>query len=525
MHPGQVVADYLEQASTSIEPDLALDISDPALSFPLGFNAGTMLVSLKNQQPLNLIQVKLDRFRSALNIKQLFSRSLQIAYSASMLKGEVTGIATTRDIGFNRVEIVSQFTGIHPEKFLSDLDIPGVSCQGAVNSTIHTVIVDGCVEKCLGEITAERLDLALARKIPGFKETVFPKSVIAFERTGQGPIRIKHCRFIGKQADIQLSGEITPAPSFVKSRLNISVQILAHLPKDKKPETSPGPNALPDIRPISFTMAGSFEDPAITLAPLPDLLPREAPPASNTAKQEKPSDLDGIAHNSLPIKKRPSPNNKKNTALTQQKDDIGTISNTRLDLELLGTVTGVEPTAIIKTAKGSERLYTMGDTVDRAIILDIMRMQVLLQVDGKIELLSMKEPIPAQNQSLVSSTHAPPGTPRRNMSKPVTLAKKDINDLINNLDTLSRQIQIKPHSQGGQTDGFWISGLEKNSILYKKLGLRQGDLITGLNGQPLNSLDSAAELYNQFTQGNLDSAIDLQIKRQGKARSFQYQIK
>lgn len=498
-YPGRAIADYIEQNVPAMAPGLDLDILSPGLCFPLGLHADTIQVSLKNQPELNPVQVKLNRVKSVLNIKPLWGRRLEISFSAGIWKGELTGLATIKDLGFDHVSIVSRFTGLDSEDILSVLNIGGLSCTGPVNGTIHAKITSGHVETWKADITANHIDLKWAEAIPVVEDPSFSMAMISCERTGQAPIRITACKIIGEQADIQLSGEISPAASFMKSRLNLVVKILAHPSQGMEDSQHPGhPNALSGINSIHFILTGTPENPRLKLTSLPNPLSHKH---QAVARADKPPAQAKTASPAHTPKKAGPPS---------------------LDLKLLGTVTGsgIEPMAIIrKKGVKLERLYTLGETVDRAKILTITRRQVVLLIDGEQALLSMEDPDTTDDPSMAS------GTLPRNFFRKIALTKKDVNGMINNIDNLSGQIRIKRHSRGDQTDGYRISGLGKDSILYKKLGLRQGDIVTEINGQPIDSLDNLGTLYNQFIQDNLDSDIEIRIKRNGTLGVLNYRIK
>ncbi|TFG93578.1 MAG: PDZ domain-containing protein, partial [Syntrophobacterales bacterium] len=55
-----------------------------------------------------------------------------------------------------------------------------------------------------------------------------------------------------------------------------------------------------------------------------------------------------------------------------------------------------------------------------------------------------------------------------------------------------------------------------------KMGMQNGDIIQGVNGQPIKSPDELMELYSGLKAG---SAIDLSIKRRGKEQDLKYDLK
>jgi general secretion pathway protein C len=71
-----------------------------------------------------------------------------------------------------------------------------------------------------------------------------------------------------------------------------------------------------------------------------------------------------------------------------------------------------------------------------------------------------------------------------------------------------------------KSGGFQVQQIQAGS-LYEKLGLRAGDVIKVVNGQPVNSAEDAMRLYQQMS--NID-AVQLEITRDGKSENLYYQF-
>jgi general secretion pathway protein C len=54
------------------------------------------------------------------------------------------------------------------------------------------------------------------------------------------------------------------------------------------------------------------------------------------------------------------------------------------------------------------------------------------------------------------------------------------------------------------------------------MGLRNGDIITGVSGKPLQSVDDALKFYGSLSSGE---NLSLQLKRRGRSRIIDYSIK
>ena len=58
--------------------------------------------------------------------------------------------------------------------------------------------------------------------------------------------------------------------------------------------------------------------------------------------------------------------------------------------------------------------------------------------------------------------------------------------------------------------------------IYEQLGLQKMDVIRGVNGEPVDSIQKAMEMYNTLKNG---SQVKMQIERGGKTDTFTYDIK
>jgi len=79
------------------------------------------------------------------------------------------------------------------------------------------------------------------------------------------------------------------------------------------------------------------------------------------------------------------------------------------------------------------------------------------------------------------------------------------------------QALIVPNPDGG----FLVRQVQAGS-LYEKLGLRPGDVIRNVNGQPLTSMDDVMRLYQQF--GTAQRVL-VDVQRQGKNETLYYDMR
>ena len=199
-------------------------------------------------------------------------------------------------------------------------------------------------------------------------------------------------------------------------------------------------------------------------------------------------------------------------------DDIEKLKPTSLKIVLIGTVTGPRANSfavIEETAKKKQGLYKTGDTVLDATIRKILREKVVLRVGGKDEILEMKQNDLASNKGNRSAQSG------SGEGYTITVGQKDLQDSIKNVNQLLTEVRIRPNMNKGKPDGLALTYIKQGSM-FMKLGLKKGDVITGLNGKPINSPEDAFSFYKSLETG---SDISLSIKRDGKNETINYQFK
>ena len=199
-------------------------------------------------------------------------------------------------------------------------------------------------------------------------------------------------------------------------------------------------------------------------------------------------------------------------------DDIEKLEPTSLKIILIGTVTGPRRNSfavIEETANRKQGLYKTGDTILDATIRRILRGKVVLRVDDKDEVLEMKQNDLASNKGNRSAQSG------SGEGYTITVGRKDLQDSISNINQLLTEVRIRPNMNKGKPDGLALTYIKQGSM-FMKLGLKRGDVITGLNGKPINSPEDAFSFYKSLETG---SDISLSIRRNGKSETINYQFR
>jgi general secretion pathway protein C len=201
---------------------------------------------------------------------------------------------------------------------------------------------------------------------------------------------------------------------------------------------------------------------------------------------------------------------------------------TSLKLTLLGTIAGDKKTsaAIIEdSGTRAQGLYRVGDNIQGAIVKSIARNQVILRLGNRDEVLTMgEEPLSEEGTTTVSdqsqrqsaSQSLPAGL--TGAERNITMNRSELNESLKDLNGLMSQASIQPHSTDGQQDGLAVTGIKAGSI-FRKMGLRNGDIVKSVNNEAIKSPEDLINMYN-----DLKSAPDIsvQISRRGQERTLNY---
>ncbi len=176
------------------------------------------------------------------------------------------------------------------------------------------------------------------------------------------------------------------------------------------------------------------------------------------------------------------------------KEEIEELEVTSLKIALLGTVTGNEQNAfavIEETDKRKQGLYKIGDSVQNATVKKILREKVVLRVGTKDEILTMEESAASRRDK----GRGPSKSTARGST--ITVNRKDIQSSLKDINKLMSEVRIRPHFKDGQSDGLSVSRIKGGSV-FSKLGLRNGDIVQKINGEPINSPDEVLALYEKL---------------------------
>jgi type II secretion system protein C len=193
-----------------------------------------------------------------------------------------------------------------------------------------------------------------------------------------------------------------------------------------------------------------------------------------------------------------------------------------LGLKLVGTVAGDDSATSfafidnIKTRK--QELYHEGDKAGDVLIKKILRNKIIVDAGRGEELLALE--LEETGKKIDFSRPPQPAVRNRRTTsreKSTRFDRAEVEASLQNVDQVIQELNISPYTRAGKPYGFRIGKLPRDSILIK-MGLRSGDLITGVNDQSITGPEQASEFLQTLKQGG-DVTITVRKGRGVRMRS------
>lgn len=245
-------------------------------------------------------------------------------------------------------------------------------------------------------------------------------------------------------------------------------------------------------------------------------------------------------------------------------EDPAALAPTSLRVRLLGTVAGDSRNGraiILDEEKSKQNIYKVGDSLQGGEIKRILREKVVIQVDGRDEMLVMSEKSDSEltrsaSVRLASSLPAPsmPTQDRPNPLGPnlsslppgsspdlsglpsggspdmidlspgsssLTISRSELQKLSPNTEQITKQAGFVPYLKKGVTEGLIINQIKANSI-FEKLKISNGDIVQKINGKSIQSPEDL-EVIAQSLES--ESQINIELTRRGRLRNINYNLR
>ena len=214
-----------------------------------------------------------------------------------------------------------------------------------------------------------------------------------------------------------------------------------------------------------------------------------------------------------------------------EEDDGEAGAKTALPLVLLATIVA-EPaeysSCLIAEEKSEDGAsgYGIGDTVmDDATVHRIEQKRVVLKrSDGELEYLAMDD---AEFERPVASKGGKAGKSgkwdgvEKEGETKFTIDQETFDKILENPDKLANQIRAVPKTEDGKVIGYRLSGIKRSS-LFRKLGIKNGDVVHAVNGHELTSISSALAAFDSLQS---ERSFKFDVTSRKKKQTYEYEVR
>lgn len=184
--------------------------------------------------------------------------------------------------------------------------------------------------------------------------------------------------------------------------------------------------------------------------------------------------------------------------------------------KLLATVVGNNSSyatcGIMHRESGEESVHRIGEELKGYQIVMITRGSITLLKEGRYYFLNL---LPGNENQPAAASEDEPGL--------IKIKRALLDGAVGNLNSVLGQAPLVPYVESGKVAGLIIPPLNSKlmALLLNTTGLREGDVATAVNGETVDSIKKALELYNKFKG---QEKIQLEIRRGDSIRNLTYSL-
>ncbi len=166
-----------------------------------------------------------------------------------------------------------------------------------------------------------------------------------------------------------------------------------------------------------------------------------------------------------------------------------------LSWRLLGTLRSGDGTSLAAIdCAGRTLTVAIGDVVEGTEVVDIEKLALMVRRNGNIERL----------------TYAP--TTQPTLPVPRSLSRHTVEQALANPQGLLREVMMMPAMVTGRMVGFKATWVKEGSLI-DRIGLKKGDVITRVNGVPLDGPEKVVALLSTFATTR---RFEVELERDGQ---------
>ncbi len=212
----------------------------------------------------------------------------------------------------------------------------------------------------------------------------------------------------------------------------------------------------------------------------------------------------------------------------QNEDLTGPPQKSSLPLNLIGTMILRDEIKSIATIedKSSQMVYPVRvedeiPTKVRILKIEARRVTFVNTASGRREFIELPEDAFVQKTVQIAKPTGKTAGIEQVSPNHFNISRTTVDKALADINQVLTQARAVPNFENGQPAGYKLFQIVPGSI-FDALGLKNGDTIVGLNGQPVNDPGKAFELLGELKTAK---SLELGIKRDGRVSNNQYDFR
>ncbi|MCX8083903.1 MAG: hypothetical protein N3C60_03180 [Calditerrivibrio sp.] len=193
-----------------------------------------------------------------------------------------------------------------------------------------------------------------------------------------------------------------------------------------------------------------------------------------------------------------------------------------INFTLLGTLlTDNFKSAILKMETGIKVIKQYQKITEGVILSQVRDFYIIVDVNGVNKVVELNkdfkhEPTSSENLPPLSSV-----VPIPQGAQNFVIDKRLVDELTKDVGQFLKDVRIIPYFENGVTAGFKFDFVRQGSLLEQN-GIRQGDKIISINGNPVKTTEDSFKLYNML---RTEKFISIVLEDQNGKRTVNYEIR
>src|SRR5262245_15576705 len=195
-----------------------------------------------------------------------------------------------------------------------------------------------------------------------------------------------------------------------------------------------------------------------------------------------------------------------------------------LNAKLLGTApgAGIDSFAIIQDeANKTQQLYRVGDKLQNRTLIGVEWDRVVLKSGQGEEILKIVEPSGKPSSVAPEPIATGSDSIHERSENDFVIDRGEVDKAMENMNQLFTQIRAVPHFQDGKASGFRLFAIKQDSV-FEKIGLKNGDIITRINGNDLTDPARAMTLIQDLRN---EGRVTVDVNRNRQSKTLNYEIR